>query len=105
MNRQFWGYSVNTLLPWLNATLPRGARLFPHDWNHDSWDMYLRERQLRPDIVETGAVAGSDAALVIHEQHFNDFDYAIWDEYGHVQPAQVLTLDGVPLVSVYLRKK
>ena len=105
LNRQFWGYSVNTLLPWLNANLPRGAVLYPHDWNHDSWELYLRARQLRPDIVETGGVAGSDAALVIHEKHFNDFDYAIWEEYGQVQPAQVLTLDGVPLVSVYLRKK
>ena len=27
----------------------------------------------------------------------------IWEAYGHVQPAEVLTLDGVPLVSAYLR--
>jgi 4-amino-4-deoxy-L-arabinose transferase-like glycosyltransferase len=105
MNRQFWGYSVNGLLPWLNANLPPHASLYPHDWNHDSWELYLRARRLRPDIIETGGVAGSDAALVIHEKHFNEFDYQIWEEYGHVQPAQVLTLDGVPLVSVYLRAK
>jgi dolichyl-phosphate-mannose-protein mannosyltransferase len=105
MNRQFWGYSVKGLLPWLNATLAPGAILYPHDWNHDAWNLYLRNRELRPDIVETGEVAGSDAALVIHEKHFNEFDYRIWEEYGHVQPADVLTLDGVPLVSVYLRSK
>jgi hypothetical protein len=103
MNRQFWGYSVQGLLPWLNATLPPGTKLYPHDWNHDSWELYLRDRQLRPDLIETGAVAGSDAALVIHEKHFNEFDYQIWEEYGHVQPAEVLTFDGVPLVSAYLR--
>jgi hypothetical protein len=66
---------------------------------------YVRAGELRSDIVETGAVRGSDAALVIHEKHFNGFDYQIWEEYGHVQPAEVLTLDGVPLVSVYLRSK
>jgi hypothetical protein len=104
MNRQFWGYSVKGLLPWLNASLPPGAVLYPHDWNHDSWLMYLRQRELRPDLVETGAIEGSDAAIVIHEKHFNEFDYRIWEEYGHVQPAEVLTLDGVPLVSVYRRK-
>ena len=104
MNRQFWGYSVKGLLPWLNANVPPGAKLYPHDWNHDSWELYARARELRPDLIETGGVAGSDAALVIHEKHFNEFDYQIWEEFGHVQPAEVLTLDGVPLVSVYLNR-
>jgi hypothetical protein len=105
MNRQYWGYSVKGLLPWLNATLSPGEILYPHDWNHDSWVLYQRDRQLRPDIVETGRVIGSDAALVIHERHFSEFDFQIWEEYGHVQPAEVLTLDGVPLVSAYRRAK
>lgn len=105
MNRQYWGYSVQGLLSWLNATLAPGAILYPHDWNHDSWLLYQRDRQLRPDVVETGQVIGSDAALVIHERHFSEFDFQIWKEYGHVQPAEVLTLDGVPLVSAYRRAK
>ena len=105
LNRQFWGYSVKALLPWLNATLAPRAVLYPHDWNHDAWERYVRAGELRADIVETGEVRGSDAALVIHEKHFNEFDYRIWEEYGHVQPDEVLTLDGVPLVSVYRRVK
>jgi len=104
MNRQFWGYSVKGLLPWLNATLPPGASLYPHDMNHDSWERYVRAGQLRSDIVET-PIAGSDAAVVIHEKHFNEYDYRIWEEYGHVEPGEVLTFDGVPLVSVYVRRK
>ena len=97
--RQFGGQGVtaNNLAP--------GAILYPHDWNHDSWLLYARDRQLRPDVVETGQVIGSDAALVIHERHFSEFDFQIWNEYGHVQPAEVLTLDGVPLVSAYRRAK
>ena len=111
MNRQFWGYSVNGVLPWLNEHLPPHARLFLHDWNHDAYELYLRDRRLRPDIVDAVSIGGtdpqfgSDAALVVHEKHFNEFDYKIWEAYGHVQPAQVLTLDGVPLVSVYLRAR
>ena len=109
MNRQFWGYSVKGVLPWLNANLPPRARLFLHDWNHDSYDLYLRDRQLRPDIIDAGPLLTEnprlqpDAALIIHEKHFNEVDYQIWQEFGHVQPAEVLTLDGVPLVSVYQR--
>jgi hypothetical protein len=104
LNRQFWGYSAKGVLPWLNATLPQGAVLYPHDMNHDAWVLYVRGGQLRGDLVETGSVAGSDAALVIHEKHFNEYDYRIWQEYGHPAPAEVLTLDGVPLVSVYLNR-
>jgi hypothetical protein len=96
---------VKGLLPWINSTLTPGARLYPHDWNHDSWLLYARDRQLRPDLVDAGQVVGSDAALVIHERHFNEYDFQIWTEYGHVQPTEVLTLDGVPLVSVYQRTK
>jgi hypothetical protein len=29
----------------------------------------------------------------------------IWEAYGHLQPSQVLTVDGVPIVSVYLRTR
>lgn len=104
MNRQFWGYSVKALLPWFNRELPAGTRLYPHDWNHDSWELYVRDGSLKPDLVEQFQVARSDAAIVIHEKHFAEYDYQIWQEYGHVQPSEVLTLDGVPLVSVYRRR-
>jgi hypothetical protein len=106
MNRQFWGYSAAGVLPFLD-TLPDNAKIYPHDWNHDAWTMYLRDGVLRPDLIDTGledpAVRASDAALVIHELHFNKYEYMIWDAYRTVRPAHVLTLDGVPLVTVYTR--
>lgn len=103
MNRQYWGYSVKGVLPWLNANLRPGARLFLHDANHEAYERYVRARQLRPDIVDAGGLSATEAALVVHEKHFAAVDYAIWEAYGHVGPAEVLTLDGVPLVSVYVR--
>jgi hypothetical protein len=107
MNRQFWGYSVRGALPWLNANLPARARLYLHDWNHDAYELYLRDDRLRRDIVDAGmedpGIRSSQAALVIHERHFNKYEYMIWNAYGHVTPSYVLTLDGVPLVTVYLR--
>jgi 4-amino-4-deoxy-L-arabinose transferase-like glycosyltransferase len=107
MNRQFWGYSVLGVVGWLDEHLPPRARLYLHDWNHDAYEIYLRERRLRPDIVDAGmedeGVRASQAALVVHEKHFNKYEYMIWAAYGTVRPVHVLTLDGVPLVTIYER--
>ncbi len=110
LNRQFWGYSTNGLIPWLNENLPARTRLYLHDTNHDSYELYQRDGRLRRDIANGRRQPNaarlrrrSDAALLIHEKHFNRDEYMIWEAYGHVQPAEVLTLDGVPLVTVYLR--
>jgi hypothetical protein len=109
MNRQFWGYSVLGVIPWLDEHVPRNARLYLHDWNHDAYDIYRREQRLRADILDAGmemnGMRASQLALVVHEKHFNKYDVMIWEAYGHVQPAHVLTLDGVPLVTVYRRAK
>jgi hypothetical protein len=67
-----------------------------------------RDGRLRKDLSATGkedpGIASADLALVVHELHFNKYDYMIWNQYRTVQPVQVLTLDGVPLVSVYQRR-
>jgi hypothetical protein len=55
--------------------------------------------------MELGAIRASSHAMVIHELHFAKYDYWIWDAYGSPTPSRVLTLDGVPLVTVYERNK
>ncbi len=108
MNRQFWGYSVRGLLEWFNRTLPRGSVIYPHDWSEGAFNVDLRDHLLRDDLRyaarELPGMRCSNVALVVHELHFNKYDYMIWNTYGHAQPTRVLTLDGVPLVSVYVRK-
>ena len=42
-------------------------------------------------------------ALVQHELHMNEVDYSIWTAFGTVNPAYVVTHDGVPIVSIYRR--
>ncbi len=109
MNRQFWGYSVRGLLPWFDRVLPPKTKIYPHDWNRQAYLMYLRDGLLRRDLEQTGdaAVGGitqSQVALVIHELHFNKYEYMIWNAYKTIRPVKVLTLDGVPLVTVYDRE-
>jgi hypothetical protein len=108
MNRQFWGYSPRGLLPWMNRTLERGARLYPHDMNSDTIGYYKRDQLLRADIadvwqLEEPGMRQSSWALVIHEKHFSRYDPALWEIYGTLAPAQVLDVEGVPLVTVYHR--
>jgi hypothetical protein len=107
MNRQFWGYSVLGVLDWLDEHVPKAGRVYLHDWNHDAYLIYLRERRLRADLLDAGGeiegIRASQTALVIHEKHFGKYEVMIWDVYGTVKPARVLTVDGVPLVTVYQR--
>jgi 4-amino-4-deoxy-L-arabinose transferase-like glycosyltransferase len=107
MNRQFWGYSPRGLFDWMNASLPAGARVYFHDLAQDAYHYYQRSHLLRPDIVYTGleepAIRSSQTAIVIHEKHFNYYEYWIWQIYGTAQPVRVLEREGVPLVTVYQR--
>jgi 4-amino-4-deoxy-L-arabinose transferase-like glycosyltransferase len=105
MNRQFWGVSARGVLPWIGSQ-PQGT-VYAHDAS-PAWNLYAKWGLLWPGYPESGrreeqGIARSDYALVIHELHFNRHDYLIWEDYGTVQPAYVLTTDGVPIVSVYQR--
>lgn len=107
LNRQFWGYSTRQILPWMNETLSKQANVYFHDTIYSAYGAYLRDGLLRPDIrysgMERPAIEQSDAAITIHELHFNKYDYWIWESYGSPIPTKVLTLDGVPLISAYRR--
>ena len=43
--------------------------------------------------------------MVIHEKHFNKYEYWIWDFYGTARPSLVLDDEGVPIVTVYERPR
>jgi hypothetical protein len=104
MNRQFWGYAARGVLPWLNQQPP--GPVYSHDAS-PAWHLYAREGLLGPGRPDAGredrGVDRSRYALVIHERHFKRHDYMVWRAYGTVQPAYVLSFQGVPIVSVYRR--
>jgi hypothetical protein len=108
MNRQFWGYSVLPLLPWMKAHRPPSNRVYWHDVLHDAVMMYVRDGRLPLGIGDTGVgesvVAQSDLGLVILEKHFAVYEYLHWEAFQTTQPAQVYAHEGVPFVVVYQRK-
>ncbi len=109
LNRQFWGYPVRNIMPWINHTFDDNASVYFHDMNWDSYAAYRRDSELRADIgyagMERPAINASGYSMVFHELHFNKYDYWIWDAYGTGIPTKVLHLDGVPILSVYERPK
>lgn len=104
MLRQFWGYTTMGVLPFLNEQVPPGGRVYFHDTARPSVEMFRRDGTLREDI-ENWRIRGSNYALVHHELHMIMVDTYIWNSYGSVHPAHVLTHQGVPLVSVYENPK
>lgn len=103
LNRQFWGFTTQSLDPWLTAHAPPGSTLYIHDTAWDSWVRLLDEKRIRTDIRGVGSPSESDFAIVHHELHMAEVDYNIWTDYGHVAPAYVLTHDGVPVISLHGR--
>ncbi len=107
MNRQFWGYSVRGVMPYLNRALAPHTSVYFHDANWFQLQMSQLDVFFRRDVSDSGmeepGVRNSSAALVIHEKHFNKYEYWIWDAYGTTKPSYVLTHLGVPLCTVYER--
>jgi Dolichyl-phosphate-mannose-protein mannosyltransferase len=103
LNRSFWGYTTGSVQDYLNATAPKGARVFVHDTALQSWQMMEADGRLRKDLKPQLDVSGSQFAIYHHEQHMARVEQQIWVEYGTTQPTFIGAFDGVPVVWVYRR--
>ena len=103
LNRQFWGFTTQSVGPWLAAHAPRGASVFLHDTAWDSWARMTDENRLRRDLRPVGTPSEADFGLVHIERHMQEEDYQSWVAFETDEPAFVLTHDGVPIVTVYER--
>jgi hypothetical protein len=109
MNRQFWGYSVLPLLPWMIEHRPASNRIYWHDVLHDALIMYTRDGRLPLGMGDVGVgeqvVEQSDLGIVIIEKHFTVYEGLLWRAYGTTQPSVVYTHEGVPFVVGYERRR
>ena len=109
MNRQFWGYSVLPMLPWMMAHRPASNRIYWHDVLHDAIIMYSRDGRLPLGIGDAGVgeqvIEQSDLGIVILEKHFTVYEGLAWQAYGTTQPSSVYAHEGVPFVVAYERRK
>ena len=103
LNRQFWGFTTESLGPWLAANAKPGETLYFMDTAWPSWQRLIDEKRIPPTLRGVSSPAEADLSIVHHEQHMNEVDYNIWTEYQSTTPAYVLTHDGVPIITVYRR--
>jgi hypothetical protein len=104
LNRQFWGFTTESLAPWLAAHAPKGSSVYIHDTVWDAFTRLTEEKRLRPDLRPVGNPGEADFAIVHHELHMGEMDDELWVANGSDAPAYVLTHDGVPIISLYKRK-
>ncbi|MDB4979695.1 MAG: hypothetical protein JWM82_447 [Myxococcales bacterium] len=106
MNRQFWGYSVLPMLPWINDNPARGS-LYWHDVISDALAMYKRDGRLALDAGDTGyaqpGLERGQVGLLFYEKHWVVYEAWYWDDYGTTRPVYVREREGVPLITVYER--
>lgn len=102
LNRGFWGYQTGAIAPFLNENVRRGGSVYVHDTALQSWEQLRADGRVRPDLIGTLSLVGTDAALYHHEQHMARVEQEAWIIYGTVAPAHIGTLDGVPIIWVYL---
>jgi hypothetical protein len=106
MNRQFWGYSVLPMLPWINENPDRGA-MYWHDVISDAILMYKREGRVGMEVGDTGygkeGIERSQAGILFYEKHWAIYEGWFWDTYGTTRPAYVREREGVPLITAYDR--
>lgn len=103
MMRLYWGHTTRQALAWVNANAPRNARVFWQNTTHDAVLMYKREGLLRHDIRPHGSERGADIALVEPQRAFAEVDRRTREAFGVAGPAALVTLEGVPVLRVYLR--
>jgi 4-amino-4-deoxy-L-arabinose transferase-like glycosyltransferase len=104
LNRQFWGFTTESLAPWLEKNTKPGDTVYFMDTAWPSWVRLIEEKRIPPYLRGVGSPADAQISIVHHEQHMNEVDYNIWTEYRTSTPVYVLTHDGVPIISVYRRK-
>jgi Dolichyl-phosphate-mannose-protein mannosyltransferase len=105
LNRQFWGFTTESLEPYFEAKAPRGATVYLNDTAWDSWARMIDEKRVRPDLRGVGSIGEADIAITHIELHMMEVEYKEWVVFGTDVPDYVLTYDGVPIIDVFRRKR
>ncbi len=103
MQRQYWSNNVTAVLPWLNAHAPRGARVFFHEVNYESYRAYQQAGMLRDDIQYAMGPRDAQYAALQWHREFRDREPETWNAFGTRVPATGRYLDETPQVVVYAR--
>jgi len=103
LNRTFWGYTTQSLSPFIDRNAPKRGSIYVHDTALQSFAMLQEDGRVRPDLRGSLNIATSDVALYHHEPHMSRVEHQIWVSYGKIAPDVIATFDGVPVAWAYRR--
>lgn len=102
LNRGFWGHAVVALLPEAARAAGPNGRIYLHDLDRLAQKQYAREGRW-PENLEPAPLGRSDVGLLFHEKHMATEEIDLWQHTSTTAPIGVVTLDDVPLTSLYAR--
>jgi hypothetical protein len=103
VNRTFWGYTTQSLAPFIDQHAPKRGTVYVHDTALQSFAMLQQDARLRADLRGSLNIAASDVALYHHEPHMSRVEHQIRVSYGKVAPDAIAAFDGVPVAWAYRR--
>lgn len=105
LNRQFWGFTTQSLAPFLRDHARPGETVFIHDTTMGAWGAMQYEKRIRQDLrANVWSISDADLAIVHHELHMFIAEANMMTAYRTAVPVYVLDHDGVPIVTVYARE-
>jgi 4-amino-4-deoxy-L-arabinose transferase-like glycosyltransferase len=105
LNRTFWGYTTQSLAPFINEKTPQRGTVYVHDTALQSFAMFQEDGRLRRDLRGSLDIGASDVALYHFEPHMSRVEQQVWVDYGNLAPDAVATFDGVPIAWAYARRR
>jgi len=105
LNRTFWGYTTQSLAPFVNQRAPKRGVVYVHDTALQSFAMFQEDGRLRRDLRGSLDIGASDVALFHFEPHMSRVEHQIWVAYGALAPDAIVAFDGVPIAWAYARKR
>lgn len=105
LNRTFWGYTTQSLAPFIDRTAPKRGVVYVHDTALQSFAMFQEDGRLRRDLRGSLDIGASDVALFQFEPHMSRVEQQIWVDYGSVAPDAIASFDGVPIAWAYRRER
>lgn len=105
MQRQFWGGSTRDGLAAVNRRAPKGARIWFHKCAWTAYVMYQREGWFRRDLSYATKPVGTAMGLYHHQKDHDDYELECMADYGVKAPVMQMSIEGVPVLSVYERPR
>ncbi len=103
LQRQFWGGATRDGLAFVNRRAARGARVWFHNSAWGAYRMYQREGWFRRDLAYHGTPKGSSLGFYHHQKDHDDYELDCMQDYGVAAPERQVQVEGVPVLSVYVR--